>query len=196
MKARVKAIFTFDIYVNGEYSNEASYIKGNAITFKQAIAEAKKRIRNFSANHVQIFLMAGSLAVADVTMFNREITVNDYNQDYTPAPTTPETSETMNTETEKGEKAVEVKIKENEEGAIATVFGVPVGYVDTWFNNTFAACYNFGINTRKRLMLPQLNNGNDSSHGFIDKANAVLWLGDMITRYFSEHGINAKIVNV
>lgn len=108
---------------------------------------------------------------------------------------TPETSETMNTETEKGEKAVEVKIKENEEGAIATVFGVPVGYVDTWFNNTFAACYNFGINTRKRLMLPQLNNGNDSYHSFIDKANAVLWLGDMITRYFSEHGINAKIVN-
>ena len=82
MKARVKAIFSFEIYVNGEYSNEASYIKGTAITFNQAIAEAKKCIRNFSANQVQIFLKAGDLAVADVTMYNREITVDDYNQDY------------------------------------------------------------------------------------------------------------------
>lgn len=78
----------------------------------------------------------------------------------------------------------------------ATVNGVEVGSVNTWFNNTFAAVYNFGIRTRKGLAMPELDNREEAAHGFMTKANAVLWLGDMITRYFSEHGINAKIVNV
>lgn len=85
MKARVKATFTFDVYVNGEYSNELSFISGNTMTFKQAVTLATKKLRNLSAVHAQIFLAAGSLAVADVTMFNREITINDYNT--TPAET-------------------------------------------------------------------------------------------------------------
>ena len=77
----------------------------------------------------------------------------------------------------------------------ATVNGVTVGSVNTWFNNMFAACYNFGINNRKRLAMPELNNAGDAAHGFTTEVNAILWLGDMITRYFSDHGINAKIVN-
>lgn len=85
MKARVKATFTFDVYVNGEYSNELSFISGDAMTLKQAVTLAKKKLHYLSASHAQIFLAAGSLAVADVTMFNREITVNDYNT--TPAET-------------------------------------------------------------------------------------------------------------
>lgn len=85
MKARVKATFTFDVYVNGEYFNELSFISGNAMTFKQAVTLAKKKLRYLSAVHVQIFLTAGSLAVADVTMFNYKIMVNDY--DITPTET-------------------------------------------------------------------------------------------------------------
>lgn len=85
MKARIKAIFTFDVYVNGEYSNELSFISGNAMTFKQAVTLATKKLRNLSAVHAQIFLTAGSLAVSDITIFNREITVNNY--DTTPAET-------------------------------------------------------------------------------------------------------------
>lgn len=199
MKARVKAIFTFDIYVNGEYLNEASYIKGNAITFKQAIAEAKKRIRNFSANHVQIFLMAGSLAVADVTMFNREITVNDYSQDYTPAPTAPETSETMNTETEKGEKTIEVEIYHDGDTCNAIAGGenpAVVGWVDKWFNNTFAAGMQFGIKARKAIAIEELTGRDLAHHGFMTAENAKLWLVDQIRDYFRDHGYNLKVVNL
>ena len=29
--------------------------------------------------------------------------------------------------------------------------GVPVGHVNTWFNNTFAACYAVGIKQRKAM---------------------------------------------
>lgn len=106
--------------------------------------------------------------------------------------TTPETSDTMNTET----NAVTVTISSDDSNLYtATVNGVEVGSVNTWVNNTFAAAYNFGISTRKRLAMPELDNANDAAHGFMTEANAVLWLGDMIARYFSEHGINAKIVN-
>ena len=78
----------------------------------------------------------------------------------------------------------------------ATVNGVEVGSVNTWFNNTFAACYNFGISTRERLAMPELDNASDAAHGFITKANAALWLGDMIARYFAENGTTANVVYV
>lgn len=84
MKAREKAIFSFDAYVNGDYSNEASFGVGNPITLRQAISLAKKRIRLFSVNHVKYFLYADNLAVADVTMFNREITIDIYHSDKCP----------------------------------------------------------------------------------------------------------------
>lgn len=94
-----------------------------------------------------------------------------------------------------GAKAVTIEIKPNETGCTATVNGVNVGWVCTWFNNTFAAVYDFGIRTRKGLAMPELDNREEAAHGFMTKANAVLWLGDMITRYFAAYGITANIVN-
>ena len=95
-----------------------------------------------------------------------------------------------------GVKAVTVTIiSDGSNLYTATVNGVAVGSVNTWFNNTFAASYNFGISTRKRLAMPELDNAHDAAHGFTTEANAVLWLGDMITRYFAGHGITANIVN-
>lgn len=108
---------------------------------------------------------------------------------------TPSTSDTMNTET-KTRKEVTVTISpDGSDLYAATVNGVTVGSVNTWFNNTFAASYNFGINTRKRLGMPELNNANYAAHGFMTEHNAVLWLGDMIARYFAGYGITANIVN-
>lgn len=89
---------------------------------------------------------------------------------------------------------ITIEIKPNETGYTATVNGVNVGWVCTWFNNTFAAVMNFGIRTRKDLAIPELNNAKKSAEGFMSVSNAILWLGDMITRYFSDHGYNATVV--
>lgn len=73
--------------------------------------------------------------------------------------------------------------------------GVPVGAVNTWFNNTFAACYAVGIKQRKALGMPELWHEENAAHNFMSEANAVLWLGDMLMRYFKANGVNAKVVN-
>lgn len=91
-------------------------------------------------------------------------------------------------------KSVMIEIKQNETGYTATANGVIIGWVCTWFNNTFAAVTNFGIRTRKELAMPELTNSDKAHHGFMNKANAVLWLSDMIKRYFRDHGINATII--
>lgn len=115
--------------------------------------------------------------------------------DNTPKPTTPSTSNTMSTETKTMNEVTVTISPDGSDLYAATVNGVTVGSVNTWFNNTFAASYNFGINTRKRLAMPELNNVQDAALGFMNKHNAVLWLGDMIKRYFAEYGIIANIVN-
>ncbi len=90
-------------------------------------------------------------------------------------------------------KEITVIIKANEDGATATANGVKIGWVCSWFNNTFAAVMNFGIRTRKGLAMPELASVDKSAHGFMSYNNAVLWLGDMIQRYFADHGIKATI---
>ena len=88
----------------------------------------------------------------------------------------------------KTKNVVRVVIEQNETGAKVLANGVVCGWVCTWFNNTFAAVMNFGIRTRKDLAMPELNNSDKSHHGFTSKENAVLWLRDMISRYFAEYG--------
>lgn len=73
--------------------------------------------------------------------------------------------------------------------------GVPVGSVNTWFNSTFAACYAVGIKQRKELAMPELWHEDNAEHGFMTETNAVLWLGDMLVRYFKANGVNAKVSN-
>lgn len=117
--------------------------------------------------------------------------------DNTPDNNTPETPDTMkanNTPAAMNEANVIITADEIDLYT-ATINGIPVGSVGRWFNNTFAASYDFGIRTLKSLAMPQLNNAHDTAHGFTSKTNAILWLGDMIRRYFAEYGITANIVN-
>ena len=98
----------------------------------------------------------------------------------------------MNTET----KTITVTISRDSHNLhTATINGVTVGSVNTWANNTFAAAYNIEIGIRKQLAMAELDNAHDAAHGFITEANAVLWLGDMIARYFAKYGITANIIN-
>lgn len=92
-------------------------------------------------------------------------------------------------------KKVTIRINRNETGCTATVNGVKVGWVTTWFNNTFAACVVFGIRTRKELNMPELDlAGYDrAQQGFIKESNAVHYLCDIIRDYFDDHGIIAEI---
>ena len=92
-----------------------------------------------------------------------------------------------------GTNAIAVTITKTEDGYTATAAGVKIGWICSWFNNTHAAVMSFGIRTRRELAMPQLNNAQESAQGFIDEANAVLWLGDMIKEYFTGHGIAATI---
>ncbi len=92
-------------------------------------------------------------------------------------------------------KKITIVIKAHEDGATATANGVKIGWICSWFNNTFAAVMNFGIRTRKDLAMPELTNKDEAAHGFMSYSNAALWLGDMITRHFADHGITAKVVN-
>ena len=78
MKDRIKAAFTFDFYVDGEYLSQIEFTDGNFMTFKQALQRAKRILPGLNANHAQIFLTAGSLAVADVVKHGKEITENIY----------------------------------------------------------------------------------------------------------------------
>lgn len=151
--------------------------------------KTKKAALNL-ANELAIYNESDNVSVYE---YNHNTGI--YTEIYTREYTTPTTSDTMNTET-KTRKEVTVTISpDGSDLYAATVNGVTVGSVNTWFNNTFAASYNFGINTRKRLGMPELNNANYAAHGFMTEHNAVLWLGDMIARYFAGYGITANIVN-
>lgn len=113
------------------------------------------------------------------------------------APTTPETETTTNTEaamTTTDNVTITIS-KDDNNLYTAKANGVPVGSVNGWFNNTFAACYAVGVKQRKALAMPELNHEDNAAHGFMSKANAVLWLGDMLVRYFKSNGISAKVIN-
>lgn len=81
MKDRVKATFTFDWYVDGEYLCEIKFTDDNYMTFNQALKRSKRILSNLDDNHAMIFLTAGSLAVADVTKHGKEITANIYDHE-------------------------------------------------------------------------------------------------------------------
>ena len=88
---------------------------------------------------------------------------------------------------------IKIEIRKNETGYTATANGVKIGWVCNWFNNTFAAVMNIGINARKDLTMPELDNAEKSAHGFMSETNAILWLGDMIKAYFNDYRINTVI---
>lgn len=81
MKDRIKAVFTFDFYVEGEYLSNIVFIDGNRMTFKQAVKRTKRILSTLDDNHAQIFLTAGSLAVADATKQGKDITLNIYDHE-------------------------------------------------------------------------------------------------------------------
>ena len=92
-------------------------------------------------------------------------------------------------------QTITVIISRSEKSCAATVNGVEVGWVNTWFNNTFAACYNFGFKNLRRLGMSTLDHENDAAHNFISIENAALWLGDMIARYFKRYGYTVTVIN-
>lgn len=110
----------------------------------------------------------------------------------------PETETSTNTETTMTTTdSVTVTIsKDGGNLYTAKANGVPVGSVNTWFNNTFAARYAVGIKQRKALGMPELIREDNAAHGFMTETNAVLWLGDMLVRYFKANGVNANVSNV
>lgn len=102
------------------------------------------------------------------------------------------------TETEKEEKAVEVEIYHDGDTCYAMAGGknpVVIGWVERWFNNTFAAGMQFGIKARKAIAIEELTGRDRAHHGFMTAENAKLWLVDQIRDYFRDHGYNLKVVN-
>ncbi len=78
---------------------------------------------------------------------------------------------------------------------VATANGVHVGSINRWFNNAFEARYTVDIKQRKALAMPELQRDSDYAQGFMLETDAVLWLGDMLVRYFKNNGVDAKVVN-
>lgn len=106
-----------------------------------------------------------------------------------------EVSETEEPATETTPDNITITISKDDSNLYtAKANGVPVGSVNGWFNNTFAACYAVGIKQRKALAMPELIHEDNAAHGFMSEANAVIWLGDMLVRYFRNNGVNAKVV--
>ena len=103
------------------------------------------------------------------------------------------------TETEKEEKTIEVEIYHDGDTCNAIAGGenpAVVGWVDKWFNNTFAAGMQFGIKARKAIAIEELTGRDLAHHGFMTAENAKLWLVDQIRDYFRDHGYNLKVVNL
>lgn len=91
---------------------------------------------------------------------------------------------------------IKIEIRKNETGYTAVANGEKIGWVCSWFNNTFAAAMSFGIRTIKSLAITELDNEEKSANGFMTETNAILWFKDMITSYFKKHNIKAEFAKV
>lgn len=113
MKARVKAQFTFDVYVNGAYNRAYSTVNSVSATFKQAAQVAKGMTKRISADEIRVDMYANGLFVGYVAFNcgNYEIYDNGAN----PEPRTPETTESDEETAETAETAENVAVPEFDE---------------------------------------------------------------------------------
>lgn len=113
MKARIKAQFVFDVYVNGAYNRAYSTVNSVSATFKQAVQMAKKMAKKISADEIRVDMYANGLFVGYVAFNcgNYEIYDNGAN----PESRTPETTESDEVTTATTETAENVAIPEFDE---------------------------------------------------------------------------------